>query len=46
LYINDVLVFDTSTASLGTTGVLTAQIGNDTTKQIFTLFADDVIIKK
>ena len=46
VYINDMLVFNTSTASLGTTGVLTAQIGNDTTKQIFTLFADDIIIKK
>jgi hypothetical protein len=46
LYINDVLVFNTTTASLGTSGVLTAQIGNDTTKQTFTLFADDVTIKK
>jgi hypothetical protein len=46
LYINDALVFNTATASLGTSGVLTAQIGNETSKQTFTLFADDVTIKK
>jgi hypothetical protein len=46
IYINDVLVLSTNTASLGTAGVLTTQLGNDTTKQTFTLFADDVIIKK
>lgn len=44
VFINDTLVLTTNSASLGTTGVLTVQIGNDTSKQIFTLMADDVVI--
>lgn len=46
VYMDGVLAARTTTARLGTTGVLTIQIGNDTTKQVFTLFADDIAVLK
>lgn len=39
-----VLVFSTTTADLGSTGVLTVQIGNDTSRQTFWLVADDILV--
>jgi hypothetical protein len=36
------LVHQSNTASLGTSGILTMQIGNETAKQTFTLAADDI----
>jgi Bacterial Ig-like domain len=36
------LVYQSNTASLGTSGILTMQIGNETAKQTFTLAADDI----
>jgi hypothetical protein len=46
VYMDDVLAARTTTANIGTAGVFTIQIGNDTTKQIFTLYADDISIRK
>jgi len=46
VYMDGVLVARTTTANIGTAGVFTIQIGNDTTKQIFTLYADDIVIWK
>jgi hypothetical protein len=42
LRLNGTLVYQTSSASLGTVGVATIQIGNDTAKQTFTYVADDI----
>jgi hypothetical protein len=42
LRLNGTLVYQTSSASLGTAGVATIQIGNDTAKQTFTYVADDI----
>lgn len=42
VYMNGALVIQTTTANLGTAGVLTMQIGNDTSKQVFTLYIDDI----
>ncbi len=44
VYQDGVLIYQTTTASLGTAGVLTAQVGNETAKQTFILFADNVQI--
>jgi hypothetical protein len=44
VYLNDVLVLNTTSASMGTSGVLTVQLGNDTAKQTSTLFVDDINI--
>jgi hypothetical protein len=38
------LVYQTMTASLGTSGVATVQIGNDTQNQAFVLYADNVTV--
>lgn len=46
VYMDDVLAARTTTANIGTAGIFTIQIGNDTTKQIFTLYADDISIRK
>jgi hypothetical protein len=40
--VNGSLVYQTATASLGTTGIPTIQIGNETAKQAFTLVADNI----
>ena len=39
---NGTQIFQTTSASLGTSGISSLQIGNDTAKQAFTLYADDV----
>jgi hypothetical protein len=46
MYMDGILAARTTTANLGTAGVYTTQIGNDTAKQIFTLFTDDIAIWK
>jgi hypothetical protein len=46
VYQDGTLIYQTMTASLGTSGVLTAQVGNETAKQIYTLFADNVQISQ
>ncbi|HEV8688332.1 MAG TPA: Ig-like domain-containing protein [Gaiellaceae bacterium] len=43
--LDGVLVYTTTTASLGTTGVLTLEIGNDTVAQTFRLVADSISAK-
>jgi Na+/alanine symporter len=43
--IDGTLVLQTSAAVLGTTGVKTVQLGNDTAAQAFSLVADDVLVK-
>jgi hypothetical protein len=40
--LNGSSIFQSSSSSLGSTGVLTLQVGNDTAAQPFTLVADDV----
>jgi len=40
------MIYQTTTASLGTSGILSAQVGNETAKQVFTLFADNVQISR
>jgi hypothetical protein len=40
--LNGTLVYQTTTASLGTSGVRTMQIGNDSAAQTFTLVADNI----
>ena len=42
--LNGTTIMSTTTANLGTAGVRWIQLGNDTTKQTFTLFADDVSV--
>ncbi len=44
MYQDGVLIYQTTSASLGTAGVLTVQVGNETAKQTFILFADNVQI--
>jgi hypothetical protein len=46
VYMNGVQVIQTATANLGTSGVLTIQIGNETSRQTFTIFVDEVVIQK
>jgi len=46
VYQNGALIYQTTTASLGTSGILSAQVGNETAKQVFTLFADNVQISR
>jgi hypothetical protein len=46
VYMNGVRVIQTTTASLGTAGVLNIQIGNDTSKQTFTLYADNINVQR
>jgi hypothetical protein len=46
VYMDGVLAARTTTARLSAVGVLTIQIGNDTTKQVFTMFADDISVLK
>jgi hypothetical protein len=43
---NGVLIYQTTTASLGTSGILSLQVGNETAKQTFTLFADNVQVSR
>ncbi len=43
--LNGTLIYQTSSASLGTAGVSTAQIGNDTAAQAFTLVADTITMQ-
>jgi len=40
------LIYQTSSANLGSTGILSVQIGNDTAKQTFRLVADDILISR
>jgi trimeric autotransporter adhesin len=42
--IDDNLVYSTSSASVGSSGVMTIQIGNETKRQAFTLFTDDILV--
>lgn len=42
--LNGTTIMQTTVANLGTAGVRFAQLGNDTAKQTFTLFADDVSV--
>jgi Concanavalin A-like lectin/glucanases superfamily len=43
--LNGNLIYQTSVASLGTAGVSTAQIGNDTASQPFTIVADSITMQ-
>jgi hypothetical protein len=43
--LNGMLIYQTSGASLGTAGVLTIQIGNDTAAQAFTIVADTISVQ-
>lgn len=45
LWIDGSLVSSSTTASLGTTGVRTIQLGNDTSGQAFALVADDILVQ-
>jgi hypothetical protein len=42
--LNGVLVYSTTTASLGTAGIATLQLGNDTAAQAFNLVADTITV--
>ena len=42
VYLNGTRIYQTTTASLGTAGVATVQIGNDTAAQAFDVVVDDV----
>ena len=42
--LNGTQVYRSTTASLGTSGVLTVQIGNETKAQAFTLAADNITV--
>jgi hypothetical protein len=42
--LNGATIMQTTTANLGTVGVRWIQLGNDTSKQTFTLYADDVSV--
>jgi hypothetical protein len=42
--LNGTTIMQTTIANLGSVGVRWIQLGNDTTKQTFTLFADDVSV--
>ena len=46
VYQNGTLIYQTTTASLATSGIVSAQVGNETAKQAFSLFADNVQITK
>jgi hypothetical protein len=46
VYQNGTLIYQTATASLGIPGILSVQVGNETAKQIFTLFADNVQLSR
>jgi hypothetical protein len=46
VYLNGVRVIQTTTASLGTSGAFTMQIGNDTSKQAFTLYTDNLTLQR
>ncbi len=46
LFMNGIRATQINTANLGTSGIYTIQIGNETLKQVFTLFADDIQISK
>jgi hypothetical protein len=46
VYMDGVLAAQTTTANLGTAGVSTLQIGNDTARQAFTMFADEITARK
>jgi hypothetical protein len=46
VYMDGVRVIQTMSASLGTAGVLTIQIGNNTSGQTFTLYTDDIRIQR
>jgi hypothetical protein len=45
LFLNGVLVFRTTTATLGAAGIGTVQIGNETRKQAFALVADNIEVR-
>jgi hypothetical protein len=42
--LNGTVVYSATNASLGTAGIRTIQLGNDTSKQTFSLVADDVAV--
>ncbi len=42
--LNGTPIFQTATGTVGTTGIATVQIGNDTAKQTFGLVADDLLV--
>ncbi|HEU0297494.1 MAG TPA: DNRLRE domain-containing protein [Anaerolineales bacterium] len=46
VYMDGVLAARITTANLGTAGVYTLQIGNDTARQTFTMFADEITARK
>ena len=45
LQLNGQLIYQTSTASLGTAGTLNVQIGNETRAQAFALVADNISVR-
>ncbi|HEU5101196.1 MAG TPA: Ig-like domain-containing protein, partial [Roseiflexaceae bacterium] len=46
VYLDGTQIYGTSTASLGSTGVLNMQVGNDTAKQAFTYIADNISVTR
>lgn len=46
VFLNGTQIYQTTTASLGNTGVLSIQAGNDTSRQTFTLHADDIYVTR
>jgi hypothetical protein len=44
--VNGVSVYSTTSASLGTNGPTTIQYGNDTRKQAFQIFVDNVLVRE
>ena len=44
LKLNGVTIYHTTAASLGTAGILTVQVGNDTSRQVGTVAVDDVTV--
>ena len=46
VWLNEVLAFRTDTANLGTNGIKTLQIGNNSTGKAFELIVDDLVVEK
>ena len=44
--VNGVVVYANSAANLGSAGLTTIQLGNDTKRQAFDLFADNVVVRE
>ena len=45
VWVNSILVYQTTSANLGTAGIRTIQIGNDSSAQAFTLVADNIAVQ-